>query len=502
MTIEKRATAGSMAGVAGVALNLIQSLLLVPLLLSVWSAETYGLWMAVGAVVALLISFDTGHQNYLGNVFNRQWVEDKVALAETVRSGIRAAAVIAIIELLVGLAIIVSRRLDLVPGLSEKSAVGVAGAVTLNLVFWVLNGSIGGVLVRLYAPAGLYAWAQWQGNIYRLAGFLAVVVAVSAGASIFVAMLAQVLTWSTFNIFTFWELRRRFPEVHPWWRGGRWSLAWTNFRASLLLTIIGVVEQAASIGLVLFVGHTLNPLSVALFTTVRTVANIGLQGSTIMISPMAPDMVRYHVSGEGGKLVAVFSTSWLLGTSLVTAGLTVGVLVVEPLYTLWTRGALALDRQLLAFLCIAVAVRQWAAPFQTYLAGMNRLRTQSVMAGVRAALGLGLAALLLPQWGLPAAGLGALAAELGAAIVAVVAVCPQLRAFGATFPAKASICSLVQIVAAGAVWISYSTGVPGWPVGTVFSLGLIGVLAWRQWQVLPGEVRVRLLGLLRRPIST
>lgn len=72
MTIGKRASAGSIVGVVGVALNLGQSLLLVPLLLSFWHSETYGLWMAVTAVVALLISFDTGHQNCLGNLFNQQ----------------------------------------------------------------------------------------------------------------------------------------------------------------------------------------------------------------------------------------------------------------------------------------------------------------------------------------------------------------------------------------------------------------------------------------------
>ena len=499
MSIEKRVTAGSIVGLVGLAINIVQSLLLVPLLLSFWTPQSYGLWMGIGALVSLLVALDTGHQNYLGNLLNRQWVEDQAALARTVRSGTRAAVAIALIELAAALGLAATGHVaNFAGGPGWASDWSIAGALIVNMVFWVLNGSIGGIIVRLYTPAGLYARAQWFGIVYRLAGFLAVMVAVFGGASVLGAMIAQVLAWSACNIYIFSDLRRRFPEIHPWWQGGDWSLAWRNFRASIMLTINGVIEQAGGNGVVVFVGHALNPIAVALFTTLRTIANLALQGTSIMLNPLTPDFVRYHIGGEGEKLTALFRTSWIVGTTFVSAGLVLGVLVLEPLYDIWTRGALPLDRWLFAFLGAAVAVRQWAAPFQSYLSSLNRLRSQSSMAAARAIGSLGLATLLLPHMGLSAAGLGALVAEAAAAWIALSAVRRELNEIVTPFPTKSAILSLTQIGIAFVAWLLGASGTGGRIVWMLAALLSILGLACIQWSSLPVPLSDRLAAMLGR----
>src|SRR4051812_538058 len=98
MTIERRARSGSIAAATSFLLNLAQSIVAAPVLLTFWSAELYGIWTSVLAANALLISLDTGHQNFLGNAINRLWIEDKASVAKVVRSGVLAAVGIASVE--------------------------------------------------------------------------------------------------------------------------------------------------------------------------------------------------------------------------------------------------------------------------------------------------------------------------------------------------------------------------------------------------------------------
>ena len=495
--IESRAAGGSAVGLLSTVLSLAQAIVQVPLLLSYWSVDVFGLWAGVNAAVVLLIATDFGHQAFLGNSFCRLWVEDRKKLQTEVASGVRVAVALAVLEFACGLALVCSGRLSwLVPNSgSLPSSSSVTGAFLLYMGFWVLNGSVGGILVRLYLPAGYFIRGQWLGIGMRLSGFLAIIGSVMAGASIFGAMAAQVVALTVLNGLVFMDLRRRMPEVYPWWRGGNWATAWHNFRTSLVLTANGIAEQLAGNGLVLLVGRMLSPGAVALFTTVRTVANAALQGTGVLLNPVVPDMVRYHIQGAGAKLGTVFAANWLLSNTLIAAGLAVGVLVLEPVYTLWTRGRMPLDRSLFAALGLAVAIRQWAAPCQTYLASINRLRPQSTMAVARAALGLGTAGVLLPWLGLPAAGLGVLAAEVGAAVVAVRAARAELLRFGTAFPSRSARLALAQLGLAAVVLGAFAARVPG--LGGWSGAALVGVcvLGWQQWCGLSDDMRTRLRSL-------
>lgn len=486
-----------MVGTTALALNLLQAIVQVPVLLHYWNPQTYGLWGTLLATISLVTSLDLGHQNYLGNRFCEHWVNSQDRLRQELASGIRAAVVIAAIEILVGIGLMAAGGLAWMgssPAQANQTAI--LGAVALYLLYWAVFGAVGGILVRLYTPAGLFDRAQWMGIISRLLAFLALIAAAALGGSVLEAMAAQVIVGTLFNFYLLWSLRQQFPHFTPWWQGGNWSTAWHNFRLSLVLTANGVMDQIASNGLVLMVGRMLSPASVALFTTVRTVANLGIQGANIMLNPLVPDLVRYHVTREGNKLAAVISASLFVGTSLVTTGLIVGVAILEPIYAVWTHGVLPFDRHLFAYLGVTVAVRQWAAPFQTYLASMNRLRSQTTMVVVRAVIGLGLSALLLPAMGLPAAGLGALAAEVGAAVVAAVAVQGQLRALGVTFPMRSALLALGQIALSLLTWLLFSEGYEGrYLYVATCQIGVV-LLALAQWHSLPEQVKIRLLSLL------
>jgi len=492
---EHRAAHGAVVGIVGLLLGLAQSVVQVPLLLNFWSSQNYGLWAAITASSALLTALDAGHQNYLGNEFNRLWVSGAAEIRQVVASGFRCAFCIAAFELMLALGVCYNREAGLLlfGDIDPSATPQIASAVLVYIVFWGLNGSVGGILVRLYPPAGLYAWGQWLGIASRLTGFAALVCAVASGASLLGVMFAQVAAYSAFNLFLFSDLRRRIPGVYPWWQGGDWKTAWSNFRASIVLTFNSIIDQVANNGLVLILVHAVNPVGIAVFTTLRTVANTATQGSTVIMQPIVPDAVRYYVNREPTKLAAVFSVGWMVGNSLVCAGFLLGLPVVEFLYMQWTRHRLPFDRVLFVMLVFAVAARQWAAPAQTLLVGLNSLREQTVLVLLRVFITLVLILVLLNRFGLAAAGVGLAAGETSGAIAAIIFARLVLRKISGSLPCRALWLSIAQLalLAAGLLCFVLSENHGALPWIILSAIGVLILAVW-QWIELPRGVQSRL----------
>ena len=499
-SVERRALSGSLVGIIALLLNLVQAILLVPFLLTYWNPMTYGLWMAIAAAGALIITLDSGHQNYLGNEFTRLWIEDQCKLIVTVKSAVLAAVVVGSIELTVGILVSTNKTISHWFGFNNGGSAACIALITY-LAFWALNGSIGGLLVRLYMPSGLFTWSQWLGIMSRVAGVVALVFAVAIKSSIAGAMIAQAIAWSLCNLYVFYDLRQRFPSIYPLWRGGDWLVAFQNFRSSLVLTINGFVEQGTNSGLILMISRTLDPVSVALFTTLRTVANFALQGTSVILNPILPDLVRYHIKKDGRKISGVLLTSWFLCTTLVTMGLLGAILVLAPLYNLWTRHALPLNALLFAFLGGAVAFRTWAAPMQSYLISINKLKAQSTMTALRAICTLSIGFLTVRSLGLAAAGLGLLLGEIAAGIISLLIVYDELKEIRSYLPVNKIIIPLLQIVIMEFNWIMRAVLNETCISVLCVSALIVLLLAWKQWQDLPLHIRERLLSSGKRCVK-
>lgn len=495
--VERRVMAGSLVSAISFALSILQTLIQVPLLLRFWSPTEYGMWVAVLAATSLVTRLDIGHQSFIGNLFCRYWVEDRSRLKSIFSSAVLCACLIALVELLAGILMFFFGHTEWLSG-----SVAAGGredfriAFFAYLLFWVAQGSVGGILVRLYQPAGLFSRAQIIAIIYYLAGFVALVTAAALGASIAGAMLAQIGVWVLCNLFMFWDVRRLFPEFYPWWKGGDLGVAWKNFRASLVLTVNALVDQMVSSGLVLLVMGVLAPVEVAVFTTIRTVANTALQGVSIILYPIMPDVVRYHVHRECAKLVAVFGLVWCVAGSLVCLGFSIGAPILEPLYSLWTRKALPFNPLLFSLIVLAVCFRQWATPLQTYLHGVNNLPPQTVAVISRTVVTLTLAWIFLSRWGIAAAGWSLLAGECLAAVVYFLAARRSIIDLGGGISTSPVIFSLLQIfaMAFGLFFCSRFPSHAGW--GALVSASGVLLTGYFQWRILDPDVKKRVLGLL------
>src|SRR5262249_15167892 len=135
----------------------------------------------VGALSTLLTTLDAGHQAYVGNLLNQQYVSDRSEFRRTLGSAVRVASLTSVVQILLAVALFLSRWAAQWLGLVSRDAAEFALSVVLYPVGWIATGSVGAILVRLFPPTGGFVRSTWWAMIMRLVQFAAVAVAAGLG---------------------------------------------------------------------------------------------------------------------------------------------------------------------------------------------------------------------------------------------------------------------------------------------------------------------------------
>jgi O-antigen/teichoic acid export membrane protein len=185
----------------------------------------------------------------------------------------------------------------------------------------------------------------------------------------------------------------------------------------MLLTASNLIQQGSTNGTVILIAALSGPAAVPVFTTVRTLANLWTNVTNVLTAPLLPEVVRYHATNEGQKIVTISEAYWVLVGTAVNLGVLVTYPLIEPMYAHWTAHAVALDRSLLCLLLASVVVTNVGGLVSLYLNGINSLRIVLAASVIRGALSLVVGGFLFNYFGLVGFGLGILGGELLALLV-------------------------------------------------------------------------------------
>jgi len=497
-TLERRSVRGAIAAGIGVAVSVGQNIVLLPILLHQWGKARYAAWISISAVSAVILSIDAGHHNYVGAEFNKIAVDPKL-VRQTLASALQVAAIIGLLEIVIAAAV---GLLHLTSSLSGVDA-AVATETRLALTLFVLVGmsvlpfTMGGILNRLYAPAGYFEEAQWWNIAARVVQTAAIALTAGFGGGILLAAFTSSAAVFAVMLASVTSLRRLFAQFWPFWVGGSLRLGFRNLARSLVLTATQWLLQFQSNWLIIIVATTLGDSALAVFATLRTIANAFIQGIQVLFLPLAPDAIRFALTAEHKKLRELLCASWLVGGTVINIALLASVPVLEPLYQAWTRGVLRFEPRLFFALAVAVAMRAVGAPLLNLLAGTNELRAQALIALAQATTVAATALLMLRNYGVVAAGWAVAAGEaIGSVALPAVVVAKRLRERDGQFPARPFAIALVSLACLMATFTAllYSPH-PAPPLLT--GLACIVACQWALWRELDSSTQMRLRGMLR-----
>ncbi len=454
-TFLKRALNGTIASLLSFANQFFQSIMIVPVLLSHWGKEKYGVWLAIYAFFSLTQLLDAGHQTYIGNEFTRYYGTDKKEAQRILASGFLTCLAIGLFEVVATLGLLFSDG-------GSQTIIGVPDAfvepdakwgVLVLVVAWSLAGCGWGLLVKMLLPLGLMDRMLYISLIIRIIGSGLLLGGALLGWSIFNLCVVTALAWLLYCYGTYYYIYLVLPEFFPWWKGADWQVGWLNFRKSLVVTSHNFLDQFSLNGLLIIISNFLGPSLIPLFTTMRTVANTALQGAGIVVQPLHADIIRFHASGEPHKLEQVFVFNWLLTGAAVNTGFLALQLFARPLYDWWTEGNLTFDFGLLNLLIFSVAVANYNRALLIYLSVINHLRSMAYIGTTRLTLVAGISLGGIGVWGLQALAWSLILAEMACTFLSLYFAQQQLRGIGGHLPLKAILCAAAPVCVLGAILV-------------------------------------------------
>jgi O-antigen/teichoic acid export membrane protein len=495
--LEHRAAKVSLVNGISTILAVGFQLVSVPVCLHYWGKETYGSWLALLSAYLLLRGLDGGYGAFVGNKLNLLYHQNIPALREHLSSALFGIVAIGVLQLGLAAGTLVFDPLSAMMGIPADHTGLAAKLGLLALVAsWALTGSYLAIVSRLLVPAGLMYQSAWWAMAFPVGQFAAIMASAMLRLNLLEACLLCALSQMFISVAIARYVRRVLPHFSPWIDGATPRVGLRDLGQSLYLTTSNLIQQSGTNGAVLLVAAMAGPVAVSVFTTVRTLTILWNSVTTILSTPLLPDVVRIHAKGEVQKLVAINQAYWVLAGCAVNLGAILSYPLIPFLYARWTAHAVALDPSLLCLMLGSVVVANSGALMALHLNGVNSLRIVLGASIARAILGLGGGAMGFRHYGLASFGVGILAGEIVATLItARHFIQYEIKAKGSALPV--SYFGPVSVSTGSALVFFVGAGFGWWSVGYIWfsAIACVAVASFWGWNTLEPELQSRLKGV-------
>jgi O-antigen/teichoic acid export membrane protein len=498
----RRIFGGWSANVVGLLLALTQQIILVPLFLKYWSAETLSAWLTIFAAGNLILIGDLGLHLWS---LNRLLQFKSHAGCDRRSSRFYSA----MFRLLIGYTGLLATGIVALFAIFPPSRIlGFSGEPHFDLSFAVMTVGMALTLPAnltsaLYRARGSYGRI---GNLQALAlaiGQIGQVVGIMLTGSLLAVTIAFVTAQVAVNAFlAFFDVHRQFPFLRGSFRGPPWRWAPAQFRGAFPFAVANLAEFGLSYLSVMLIGIFISDrIAIAQWSLTRTIVNLLRQVGFQATLPLAAELGHDRAIGARDSLQRLYVRGSVMLVLLIATA-TSGALVFWPdFFALWTHGAIPYDATLSIALLIGTCVSTPALLALSYANYSNRgpllLRAKTL----QLVLFLALALLLIPHYGPLGAAIAMIASEFIAqsGFIAVVIIRETVRRPWRYALLLAAMMAVT--VAAGALlgeaigYLLPGTGLVHFVVESAIWLAAIAILAA---PLLSAQFREQLLSALAR----
>ena len=458
MSTASRIISGSVASWAQIAVTMAAQIVLVPVYLTYWDVQTYGVWLAAQGIMSALSMLDMGYQTYMAYEFLRIGPRDLPLMAKSLWSSLIFGISIALLQLVIVCAIAFSSLLPFLIGEADTASAALLEGATVALIvqglIWLALMTIPGLIVRVLAAFGYFPRFAWWSFSYAVISAAAPLIAVVMGGDLKAASFALGAVAVAYGIafyFELWKLlsREKIRILKP-----SFSLGFSNFKKSLPLLGKSLLENARQQGVRLIMAPLTGAVGLAAFSTMRTGANVVLQGLNTIINPLLPDLMRFLHDRDQERSEAAFATIWIVVVVALAPGVVILQGLFEPFFVFWTKGKIEFDPVLFALLSMGVLIYAVVQPALAVVLGNNMTQKQLLIAALAAVVLFVFMGTLVPYIGLPGAGVALMAAEVTAAIGYRKFAIRWLNENGLKWPDRAyGLACVALLIAAGTITV-------------------------------------------------
>lgn len=355
--------------------GILIQLALVPVLIHAWGTTLYGTWLLLSAVPFYLTFSDFGFTFIAKNEMVMAFANgDKPGAVRTFQSVfVMLSVAIPVVFLamagppfLLDLSSILSLH-----GYPNSQARLVFAVLVANVALYQYFPLLCGGIRAENRPA-TEATVAATGRLCE--GLLIAAVAL-AGGSLLGAALAILCNRIVFLLITYGLMRRLSPWVVLGWSEARLAEIKRLFHPALAYMFMPLAQAVMIQGPVLVIGNLLDPASVVIFSTSRTLARLGTAGTNMLTNSFVTEYAARAGKGDVTGFARLFRGHLMLSVGAIAAYVVAILLLDDRLMQLFTHGKVQIIEPFFGVVVAGVASEMLWVTLFTPISAVNRHRT-------------------------------------------------------------------------------------------------------------------------------
>jgi O-antigen/teichoic acid export membrane protein len=291
--LKKRLIKGSLYELVNFILIIVKGVILLPLILSYWSSQKFGIYIAALSFIELCKIFDVGFQMYVRNLINYTYHIDFEKSKSILGSGIIFSFVLGLIEFFLGLFLLLFFRIDLIIFGSILTNTEIF-SILFYLFVWALVGSASGIISYLLQTTGQYFVEVRYMIIQLISQILILILSSILDYSVSSALILNALSFLLLTIYFITDVKKKCPKFFPLLQLGNLKEGFSMFKKSLHMSYANSLELLITNLTPLFINYFLNPTALVTFNAVKTLTNSLSQISNLFINPALPELIKLY----------------------------------------------------------------------------------------------------------------------------------------------------------------------------------------------------------------
>jgi O-antigen/teichoic acid export membrane protein len=410
-TATNRIFSASLANWIGIAVTLLTQIAFVPIYLSHWSADVYGVWLLLYAFMGLAGLIQSSHRDFIyyeSLKLGKQNLE-KVTLQLT-----SALPIVVLISFLVFSAIYLQfeyKIIDTEFGLTNELLADFLYSALILAFVLLIAGNYYGFLLGPIILLGYYPYITWLKVVMAFITATTPVITISLGGGLIEAVFTLAATIFLVNTIAIFLVLNIYKKEGIKLSKPKSRLGVNQFFKSSWLLAKNFSDTFRQLGIRFLIIPFVGPGAVTQFATNRTVANVALQGLNSLTGPIMPELMRFVNERKQQEINTTLALVWLMLCFVMAPGFVLLQLYIEPLFQVWTVGAIEFHPPLFAVLSSSILMITLAQPAESILRGNNLYKTQLVISLIALTFLVMTVFIFANSIGLLSAGLGLLVAE-------------------------------------------------------------------------------------------
>jgi O-antigen/teichoic acid export membrane protein len=449
----KRVLSGSIANWCGIILGFAAQIITVPVFLIKWNSQIYGQWLALLSFFTFIQLIDTAHQTYIGNKVLKIGADNINQLKRTLFSAVVVSVPFGLLQVFIFVFLfnLTNFKSFLISQFSFDPVFinNIGTLIVAHSVMWSIFGSAGGMLVRGLSPFGYYHRMAWWGVYIQSVTIFIPAITLLLGFSFLQVGLSLIIATALVNVHLSFEFYKLYSGLGIRFDSWSFKLGWHNFKKSQFIIYRNILEIFRIQGLRLILAPLSGVSSLATFVTIRTGANVALQGLSTITNPLMPELMRFLNRRDQIRSETVFGTVWVVVVFILAPFVVILQSFIEPLFLIWTHGKISFDPLLFAILSLGVLVYAVAQPAMAIVNGNNLLKSQLFLSLIATSVVICGIFISVSSLGLVGVGLSLLGAEVVSAVGYIIIARHWLNQNGLFWPKRPAFFVVLSILIAG-----------------------------------------------------